>query len=136
MSGSPPRSTVALLLDEMHAPVVASELRARGHDVLAVADDVSLRALADAELFVFARQHGRRIVTENVKDFRRLRLRSEEAGEDSAALLFTSSRTFRRQRRNPGPLIDALDAWLRAPDVHGRPAEDWLILRPPRPGGV
>jgi len=41
-------------------------------------------------------------------------------------VLFTSSRTFPRSRRNPGPIIDALDAWLSTADATQRPAEDWL----------
>lgn len=118
--------SVRLLLDEMHAPTVAAILRDRGHDVLAVADQLELRALADDELFSWAGQQGRRIVTENVKDFTPLLHRAEEAGQPAAPLLFTSRRTFPRSRRNPGPMIDALDAWLRAADATQRPAEDWL----------
>lgn len=94
---------------------------------MAVADDAALRAMPDEELFAFASQHDRRIVTENVKDFRRLLLRADESGKVAAAVLFTSSRTFPRSRRNPEPLIDALDAWLDAPDAADRPAEDWLV---------
>lgn len=119
--------TVPLLLDEMHAPVVAAALRERGHDVAAVAEQDALRAMSDEELFRWAGEHGRRIVTENVKDFAPLLRRAEESGHTATLVLFTSSRTFPRSRRNPGPLITALDAWLRAPDVTQRPAEDWLI---------
>jgi Domain of unknown function (DUF5615) len=113
----------------MHAPVVAATLRDRGYDVTAVADDPDLRAMTDEELFGYAAAQGRRIVTENIKDFRRLLLRAGESGRATAGLLFTSSRTFPRTRRNPGPLIDALDAWLAVPDAANRPTEDWLGLR-------
>ncbi len=128
MSGPGPRSKseVALLLDEMHAPVVAAILRERGYDVTAVADSPDLRAMTDDELLAYAAGQGRRIVTENIKDFRRLLLRADESGQSTATLLFTSSRTFPRTRRNPGPLIDALDAWLAASGAADRPAEDWL----------
>ena len=118
--------SVALLLDEMHAPVVAAALHDRGHDVLAVVSLDELRALTDEELFRWAAEHGRRIVTENVKDFAPLLRRAEEAGQPAAPLLFTSSRTFPRSRRSTGPLIDALDAWLRAADISEPPLEDWL----------
>jgi hypothetical protein len=111
----------------MHAPAVAAVLRDRGHNVIAVAEDPELRALTDEDLLIYAAGESRRIVTENVKDFRRLLLRSEESGQPTAGVLFTSSRTFPRSRRNPGPLIDALHAWLRAPDVGERPVEDWLL---------
>jgi len=123
-------ASVPLLLDEMHAPVIAQVLRERGHDVLAVVDSPDLRAWTDDEVFAWAAQRGRRIVAENVKDFRRLLLRTEESGQHTVGLLLTSSRTFPRSRRNPGPLIEALDAWLRQPDAAKHPAEDWL--RPPQ----
>jgi hypothetical protein len=117
---------VALLLDEMHAPVVAAALRDRGHDVAAVAEADELRAMSDEELFRWAGERGRRIVTENVKDFAPLLRRAEESGQAVTPVLFTSSRAFPRSRRNFGLLIDALDAWLRAPDANQRPIEDWL----------
>jgi hypothetical protein len=91
-----------------------------------VAEDPQLRGLSDAELFAWATRQHRRIVTENVIDFRPLLLGAEEVGWRGAAVLFTSSRTFPRSRRNPGPLIGALSAWLSAPDAAQRPAEDWL----------
>jgi hypothetical protein len=66
-------------------------------------------------------------LTENVKDFRPIMLRALEAGGAAAGLLFTSSRTFPRSRHNPGPLIEAIEAWF----VKGSPApplmEDWLL---------
>lgn len=125
-SGGPERTRVALLLDEMHAPAVAEALRRRGHDVIAAAERPDLRSMADEELFIWAGQESRRLVTENVKDFRRLLLRAEEAALRRPALLYTSSRTFPRSRRNPGPLIQALNAWLCDPDASNRPPEDWL----------
>ncbi len=115
-----------LLLDEMHAPVIAVTLRDRGHDVVAVAEQDALRAMSDEELFRWAGQQARRIVTENVKDFAPLLRRAEESGQTVTSVLFTSSRTFPRTRRNRGPLITALDTWLRAPDATHRPVEDWL----------
>jgi hypothetical protein len=117
--------TIALLLDEMHAPTIARALRDRGHDVIAVAEHPDLRALSDEELYSWAGQRRRRVVTENVKDFRPLLRQAEEAGQSPTPLLFTSSRAFPRSRRNPGPLIDALDAWLRTAVSPPRPNEDW-----------
>jgi hypothetical protein len=115
----------------MHAPADAQVLRERGHDVVAVADDPTARSMTDEELFTWAAERGRRIVTENVKDFRRILARAEETGATTAALQFTSSRTFPRSRKNPGPLIEALDGWLRRNDLAERPIEDWL-----RPGSA
>lgn len=115
----------------MHAPSIAEELRRRGHDVLAFAAEPTLRAMTDEELFRLAAPGSqppvgdRRIVTENVKDFAPLLRRAEEAATPTAGVLFTSSRRFPRSRRNPGPLLDALDAWLSRDDAH--PLEDWLL---------
>jgi hypothetical protein len=123
--------SIALLLDEMHAFVVATALRNRGYDVLAVAEQDELRALTDEELFGWAAAHDPRIVTENVKDFAALLRRADELGHEGARLLFTSSRTFPRTRRNPGLIIDALDGWLRAAQESEPPIEDWLQPAPP-----
>ena len=123
MTVPPPR--VALLLDEMFSPVVADELRRRGHDVVAVAADPQLRSMADAELYAWAADQGRRIVTENVKDFRRLR--AHDARATGPGLLYTSARTFPRSRQAPGLLLVALERWLVRRDVSERPSEDWLL---------
>jgi predicted nuclease of predicted toxin-antitoxin system len=125
-TGSEPAEPPRLLLDEMHAPVVAQQLRQRGYNVVAVAEEPSLRAMTDEEVFVWAAEQRRRIVTENVKDFRRLLARSGQMGLPVASVLFTSSRLFPRVRRNPGPLIAALDAWLTSDDAPRRVEEDWL----------
>jgi hypothetical protein len=94
--------------------------------VVAVAEQDALRALSDEELFRWASEQSRRIVTENVKDFVPLLRRAEESGHIATTGLFTRSHSFPRSRCNPGPLINALDAWLQAPDVTERPAQDWL----------
>lgn len=117
-------SRPALLLDEMFSPVIAEQLRERGHDVLAVAADPRLRALADPELFEWARSKDRRLVTENAKDFRPLLRR--EAGKPGPGVLLTSNRAFPRSRHSLGLLVDALDRWLCMPDASNRPPEDWL----------
>lgn len=117
---------VRLLLDEMHAPVVAQVLRKRGHDVVSVAESPDLRAMTDDDLYRWAAENERRIVTENIKDFRRILAGTEESGQRRTGLLFTSSRTFPCSRRNLGPLIDALDAWLCGHGSATRPDEDWL----------
>ncbi len=118
---------MALVLDEMFSPAIAAELRSRGFDVLSVADDPQLRSMSDPELYKWATERFRCIVTENVKDFRRL-ARQETSGP---GLLFTSTRTFPRSRRYVGLLIGALDAWLRGSDAGLRLSEDWLRRPPP-----
>ncbi len=110
-----------LLLDEMFSPRIADQLRQRGHDALALVVDPELRALADAEVYAWAAEHGRRVVTENVKDFRPLLAEGHGAG-----VLLTSSRHFPRSRGNLRPLVDALDRWLLLAAADRRPLEDWL----------
>jgi hypothetical protein len=116
-----------LLLDEMFSPVIANALRDLGHDVTCVAEQPGLRAMTDEDLFALAAVQRRWLLTENVRDFQPILLQGLQAGLPAAGLLFTSSRTFPRSRKNPGPLISAVDTWLR----NGPPAppitEDWLL---------
>ena len=85
-----------LLLDEMHAPAVAVELRRLGHDVVAVKERPELVGLADADLLGAAAADQRAIVTENVKDFAVLHQTSTAAGQSHWGLLFTHARRFPR----------------------------------------
>ena len=121
------RPDVRLLLDEMSSPAIAAELHGLGHDVTAVADRPDLRSKSDEEIFAWASAAKRWLLTENVKDFRPIMLRALPAGPPGCGLLFTSNRTFPRSRKNPGPLIMALHAWL----TDGAPAppvtESWLL---------
>jgi predicted nuclease of predicted toxin-antitoxin system len=116
-----------LLLDEMFSPAIAAALRDLGHDVIAVAESADLRAMTDEEVFAWAMAQHRWLLTENVKDFRPILLRALQADTSATRLLCTSSRAFPRSRKNPGPLIQALDAWLRN-GLPERPlSEDWLL---------
>jgi predicted nuclease of predicted toxin-antitoxin system len=121
------RPDARLLLDEVFSPAIAAELCQRGHDVIAVADRPDVRAKSDEEIFAWASTERRWLLTENVKDFRPIMLRVLPAGPPGCGLLFTSSRAFPRSRKNPGPLINALNAWL----TDGPPAppvtESWLL---------
>jgi predicted nuclease of predicted toxin-antitoxin system len=115
----------ALLLDEMFPGRLADRLRQRGHDVVAITDHPELRALSDADVYSWAAAHGRRILTENVKDFRPLLLQALEAGGPCAALLLSSSRTFPRSRKSPRPLELAIHAWFTQSRGTGV-VEEWL----------
>lgn len=114
-----------LLLDEMLWPEVAEELRRRGHDAEAVATRPDLRGAPDETLFVVGLAEGRAIVTENVRDFRRLATTAIHAGRDHPLLILTGNRRW--PRANPGTLgrlVEALDALLTADDeIEG---EHWL----------
>lgn len=110
----------------MFSPAIAAALREFGHDVVAVAERADLRSMTDDDLLAWSAADHRWLVTENVKDFRPIMLRALQAGGITAGLLFTSSRTFPRSRKNPGPLIEALHAWLRAGPPAPPLTESWL----------
>ena len=127
------RPDVRLLLDEMFSPAIAAGLRERDHDVIAVADRPDLRAKSDEEMFAWASAERRWLLTENVKDFRPIMLRALPGGPPGCGLLFTSSRAFPRSRKNPGPLINALHAWLTAGAPPPPVTESWLLGAPGEP---
>ena len=106
-----------LLLDEMWTPAVASALRDRGHDVIAVIERPELRGRDDESILNLALFKGRVIVTENVADYRPLAAAAARAGRSSPGLIFTSDRAFPREsRRTVGRLVDALDALMTMED--------------------
>jgi hypothetical protein len=117
-----------LALDEMFSPgiAIAGALRELGHDVVAVAERVDLRSMTDDDLFAWSAAENRWLLTENVKDFRPIMLRALQAGGAITGLLFTSSRAFPRSRRNPGPFIQAVHAWLSGGLPASTLSEDWL----------
>jgi hypothetical protein len=110
----------------MFSPAIAAELRALGHDVIAVADQPELRSKSDEEVFAWASAQGRWLLTENVKDFRPIMLRALSAAPPGCGLLVTSSRAFPRSRKNPGALIRALHTWLTAGPPAPPVVESWL----------
>lgn len=124
-------ASARLVLDEMFSPAIARALRDLGHDVVAVAERGELRAMNDEEVFAWAISQGRWLVTENVKDFRPILQRTRQADTIANGIVYTSNRSFPRSRKNPGPLIQALHAWI----VDGPPeaplTEDWLLVGQP-----
>ena len=121
-----------LLLDEMYPPVVAEQLRARGHDVVSVHDAGyrRLEGAPDEEVHTAALDEGRVLVTENVADFRRIEADALGRGEAHAGFVFTANRQFRRgEPATTGRLVTALDDLLR-----GRSAlRGALFLKRPSP---
>ena len=104
---------VKLLLDEMHAPVIADALTADGWDVLAVAASPSLRSTSDEELRAYATAEGRALVTENIVDFAVIATRWAAEQRSHAGLIFTNPKRFNRATiAYPGNLVVALGALL------------------------
>jgi predicted nuclease of predicted toxin-antitoxin system len=116
-----------LLLDEMFSPEIAEQLRTRGHDVVAVAEDRVLRMAQDPTIFAAAQREGRTIVTENAGDFRALANAALQRGESHAGLILTSNRQFsRHDPRTLGRIVTALNDVLHTHATLSD-SEHWLI---------
>jgi Domain of unknown function (DUF5615) len=99
---------VKLLLDEMYPRRLAEQLRAEGHDVVAVVELPDLVGREDAEVAGWAREHGRIVVTENVVDYATLEV------DEHAGLLLVNARRWPRTPSSLPRLSAALRAWLEA----------------------
>ena len=118
----------SLLLDEHYSDAIAAQLRAAGHDVVAVVDNSQLRAQPDAEIFRHAAASGSRIVTENIKDFRPLLQHAYATGDPVARLLLVPPTRFPRGAgRRTTEIVTAVSNWLATAAVANRPDEDWLV---------
>jgi predicted nuclease of predicted toxin-antitoxin system len=118
-----------LLLDEMYAPSVAEQLRARGHDVASVHDPQyrALEGVPDEAVWATAIADDRALLSENVRDFRRIEADALARGEPAARLILTTDRQFPRgDPATIGSLVLALDALLTKP----RDTTTALFLRP------
>ncbi len=101
-----------LLLDEMLAPTIARELRARGHDAEAVAGHRDRQALSDPEVMALARAEHRAIVTNNLRDYRPLHHDAiVPGGPGHFGMIFMPS-SYRRTKADTGRIIAALEAKL------------------------
>ncbi|MSQ27093.1 MAG: hypothetical protein EXR51_03010 [Dehalococcoidia bacterium] len=87
-----------LLLDEMWPPALAIELRARGHDAIAVAERNDLRGQPDSVIFEFAQEEMRTVMTEDVPGYRALATVRILGGGTHAGLIFTTNRRLPRSR--------------------------------------
>ena len=103
-----------LLLDEHFSPRIARELRARGHDAMAIAERPDLIGRSDAAHLEAMADEGRAILTEDVGDYAPLgRARLRDGGRH-AGLVFTSSRRFPRGEEGIGGLVRAAEALMAA----------------------
>lgn len=110
-----------LLLYEQLSPVIAEQLRARGHDVEAVAERAWLASLRDDEVFASAIAERRAVVTNNVPDYVMIFRRLHSTAVDHYGLLLTDDRRMPRDRRAFGRFVIVLERFLAA-----HPAEDAL----------
>jgi predicted nuclease of predicted toxin-antitoxin system len=107
---------VRLLLDEMISATVADQLRARGHDVVAVQDAEleHLRGIDDCVLLDHAARDRRAVVTDNVPDFVRCHQRRLDRNQPHYGLLLFTNDTFPRHRHDAfvGQVLAALERQL------------------------
>jgi hypothetical protein len=104
-----------LLLDEMFSGPIAEQLRAAGHDMLAIVTDPALVTLADDQILAHATTTGRALVTANIKDFMPLDARYRAASQTHAGLILVSSKTFPQDRAYTAAITKALAALLDQP---------------------
>lgn len=109
-----------LLLDEMYPSRLAEQLQREGYDVLAVSSpETGLVAWADEDVFVWAHDHARCLVTENIRDYARLAHHLPHSG-----IIFVLAKRFPRTGSGLHHLGDRLtrilaDKLLPAPgEVH------------------
>ena len=101
-----------LLLDEMFSPLVAEELRARGHDVVAIKERDEWQSLPDPDVIALARTEKRAVVTANVRDFRPLHAELvAPGGEGHHGMIFFPG-TLQPTRAATGKIVEALVARL------------------------
>lgn len=113
-----------LLLDEMLAARIAEQLRGRGrgHDVVAVDENHHLRGLADPDLFDYAQQDGRAIVTYNREDFLALEREYRAREREHHGIVILHPRRFPQGLATTGALIAALAAF----DAAGPPYPSFI----------
>jgi hypothetical protein len=106
-----------LLLDEMFSDSVARQLRAKGHDVVAVVADPALVSLPDDTILAHAASTGRALVTANIKDFMPLDGQYRAAGQSHAGLILVSTKAFPQDRGFVSAIAGALAALLDSDQI-------------------
>jgi predicted nuclease of predicted toxin-antitoxin system len=110
-----------LLLDEQFPPDIASHLRERDRDVIAVCERRDLVSAEDETLLALSTAEKRALLTNNVRDFVPIATRWAGDGRTHYGLLLISDRTLRRSRNTIGAYVRAIDRLLRE-----HPTEDAL----------
>ena len=112
-----------LLLDEMISWRIAAELRARGHDVVAVRRDrLELEGTPDPVLLELAATERRAVVTNDVRDYRVAHDRTLARGDTHYGVVYTYDDTLPRSRASLPLWVAMLDTFLAT-----HPAEDALL---------
>ena len=103
-----------LLLDEMLSPKIATQLRRRRHDVVAVAERPDLVGRSDEEILTAGSVEDRVVVTMNIADFVKLHAEWQAAGRTHGGILYASTIAFPQDRAFVGALTRSLSKAARA----------------------
>ena len=126
-SGSDRR--VRLLLDEHFSPEIARQLRARGHDVIAVKERSELIGRPDRVHFAAMPEQRRAIVTQDLGDFRPLLAEAIRAGTKTYGLICVPAR-ISLSRQAVAQVVRSLEQLLQEnpedDDLIDRGGETWL----------
>jgi predicted nuclease of predicted toxin-antitoxin system len=115
------------LLDERISPLVASLLRDRGHDAVAVTERHGLRGMPDRALLQVALEEDRALVTFDVGDVGRLAGRMARTAEAYPGIVLVAASAYPPALDGVGRLAGALDA-LAAANPGGLPSRvAWLM---------
>lgn len=115
-----------LLLDEMLSGDIAAQLRATGHDVIAVVEDPALIGTPDEELLAHAAANGRCLVTANVRDFAAINASWSSRGRSHAGLVYIVNRVFPSDRSFVGAVVTALEATIASRQIPSDGADTYL----------
>lgn len=105
-------ASVRLLLDEMLSPVIAQQLRERGHHAQAIAGHPLHTALSDGQVMDLARAQRSAVVTNNLVDFRPLHHEAITPGGPGHFGMVFMAGDYRRTRADIGRIVSALEAKL------------------------
>ena len=94
----------------MFSAAIAGQLRAKGHDALAVVADPGLVSLPDDQILAHATAAGRALVTANIKDFMPMDAQYRAAGQAHAGLILVSTKTF---AQNPSVTMNGPGGFAR-----------------------
>jgi hypothetical protein len=114
---------VKLVLDHHYSRIIAEQLRAKDHDVVAAVEQ-GWEQLDDEPLLEGCRSERRALLTNNVADFVAIVRRWAAQGQPHAGLVFTSDASLPRNRGTIGKHIALLDDLLAR-----HPATDEFVDR-------
>ncbi len=117
-----------LLLDEMLSDRIASQLRARGFDVIAVVEDSALVSMPDEDLLAHATADGRCLVTTNISDFAAASTHWHASGRTHHGLIYITNREFPQDRSFIGAVLNTLGQLIETGRTPG-PATETYVRR-------